>query len=194
MLRVALFLSLFLVSLSSNSQINKKLGDEFQVGLSSIFIPKFNNDNFSKDFSEWSISQFLQVNIEKKWHLGWRTYAVRAESFYLPKYTSWHFLTGPFTEYMLIEHFRSSLSVEAGYLSGDYCPNCDLTNPFYDKQMYYWSLMFEYKNQLFKEYPSFMLTLSFATTNAINRENVYGYNLPLVGFQYRFGEFVTKMK
>ncbi len=76
---------------------------------------------------------------------------------------------------------------ELGFFFGNYCPNCFPTNEYFNQNLQYWSILVDLNIQPFKSLSRFWITLGFATNNPIGGEGLHGYNLPLIGIQYRFG-------
>lgn len=188
MIRHLFFIILLLYSATLSSQT--KIGEEFNVSFSSFYYWE-SVGPVKKGFEELSLSQNFNVNMNKFIFLGLRSYVIRAKGNSTPNFTSWHYIIEPNIMFRAINIDWFNLMIELGYGYGDYCPNCTPAYENYNKNLHYLNGLIEIQFCPFKKTKSFWLTLSFATNNPLRKKSnmeLHGYNLPLIGIQYRFGK------
>ena len=162
------------------------IAQRLDVELSSFYYREFDN-LFGAYHEELTISPSFSVNINKRFYLGLRSYIVRGRSKISPIFSDWHTLIGPTMRYHLVKKSRLELNIEGGYFFGDYCPGCFPNDENFKASLHYIGVAMDFNLQLLKTIPSLWFKLSFATNNAINVKSLGGYNLPLIGVQYKFG-------
>lgn len=164
----------------------KKFGQHFEVEVNGFYFREV-DENQNEFFNELSFSPSFNITLSDKFNLGIRSYIVRGRSTISPMFNGWHTLIGPNIRYAITRSQRIELNAEVGYFIGNYCPNCTPSNDFYNSSLHYIGVMLDFGFQVIKTHPNLWLKASFASNNPINTFELHGYNLPLIGIQYKFG-------
>lgn len=167
---------------------NSSFGDQLNTEISAFYYFDYQNDGFGIVYDELSFSTCFSTNINDEFHVGLRTYVVRGRGKIAPQFSAWHYLIGPTLKYTPLRKKRVEMGLALGYYYGNYCPNCVPTNEAYQAQLHYIGFDVNVDFGLVKSLPQLWLHLSFTTNNVINIKGLNGYNLPLIGLQYRIGE------
>jgi len=182
-----IFILIFLMSNISLAQ-EKSIANKLQAGTSVFYYQESYSDVIKSNYGELSISTSFNVNLSSKIYLGLRNYLVRVKSNLSPSFKSWHYLIGPTLKYKIMDKKRIELYTETGLFMGNYCPNCYPSNEYYNSKLFYWSFLVDLNFQPIKSIAELWITFSFSTNNPIRVSSLHGYNLPLLGIQYRFGK------
>lgn len=183
---------LLFISFLIHQEINAVYAQKLSVEQSFSYVWDQGDVGFGIIYSEFSASTSFNISVYDNFHLGVRTYIVNAQNRILPIFSNWSHLIGPTLRYSYENLERVSPFIEAGFYWGNYCPNCFPNNAYFANSFNYISGLIGVNIAFLKKTPSLNLSLMYAVNHVLKNSTLNGYNLPLIGIQYRFGGYSNR--
>lgn len=185
-MRILFTFCLLLIALSGNAQRNNYLGRVLTLGSSASYLQDRESGGFFKPLHQFAWHVNAAMSVTKRSRFGVETFTLYANS----AGEDWLFynVAGVFAQYDYFTFGNHSLYAEISYSRGDFCSCDELIYPIRRAGLDYfgWGLGAEVMLPFGRKH-LFLDVAFFNRTILRELEHKHGFNLFLLGMNYKFG-------